>query len=132
MTSASQDDLKLALYIAIVQLVLAFLIAAVLLMAGLATASAGLAGGLIGLLASTCFALISLRSGEQSSAGKIVTDFFLGQAAKWIVIVVCMVATFKYLPDIDKGLNILALLGVFLVTQSAYIVAPTLLNKVRS
>ena len=131
MNSASQEDLKLALYIAIVQLVLALVMAAVLLIAGIATASAGLAGGLIGLLASGGFAMISLRSEKRSSAGKIVTDFYLGQIAKWTIIVITMTTTFKYLPGIDKGLNVLALLGVFLSTQSVYIVAPTLLKKVR-
>jgi F0F1-type ATP synthase assembly protein I len=132
MISASQEDLKLTLYIAAVQLILALLLAVVFLLVGTVTASAALAGGLIGLLASGCFALISFRSGERSSAGKIVTDFYLAQIAKWAVIVISLSITFRYLPGIDKGWNVLVLLGVFLSTQSAYIFAPTLLKWVRA
>lgn len=91
--------------------------------------SAALAGALIGFAASCSFALISLRSGTDRSAGRILLDLYLGQLAKWIVIVITMVATFKYLPGVDQNLNILMLLAIFLLTQSAYIIAPSAVKK---
>ena len=129
MTSARQGDLTLALTIAATQIALALLLAAICFLVATTTASAVLAGGLIGVLASSSFALVSLRSAEHNSAGKILLDFYLGQVVKWIVIVIGMIVAFRFLPGIDHNLNVLVLLGAFLLTQSAYIIVPTFLKK---
>lgn len=129
MESAHQGDLKLALVIAATQLTIVLLLAILFVLFETSILSAALVGALIGLAASCSFALISLRSGTNRSAGKVLLDLYLGQLAKWIVIVITMVATFKYLPGVDQGLNILVLLAVFLLTQSAYIIAPSVVQK---
>ncbi len=144
MTGALREDRKLARYIVVAQLMLTLSLAMVSLLMGVVTASAAFAGGIIGAAASGCFALVSLRSGEsifehnaglerssgqEKSAGKILLDFYLGQATKWLVIVISMALAFNYLPGIDQNLNILVLLGVFLLTQSAYVAVPVYLKK---
>ncbi|RLA47478.1 MAG: hypothetical protein DRR06_02435 [Gammaproteobacteria bacterium] len=133
MIRVRHGDLELALYIGLVQLVISLLLAGALMLINPVTSSAALAGGLTGLLASACFALICLRSDDQRSAAKIVVDFYLAQAAKWIVVVVSMAISFIYLPafdeGIDEGINVLALFGAFLLTQSAYIAVPVFLKK---
>ncbi len=129
MKRAHQGDLKLALVIGAAQLIIAFLLAILFFLFRSSIFSAALAGALIGFAASCSFALISLRSGTDRSAGRILLDLYLGQLAKWIVIVITMVATFKYLPGVDQNLNILMLLAIFLLTQSAYIIAPSAVKK---
>ena len=145
MIRVRHGDLELALYIGLVQLVMSLLLAGVLMLINPVTSSAALAGGLTGLLASGCFAVICLRPDDQRSAGKVVVDFYLAQAVKWIVIVVGMSISFIYLPAfnvgndvvngvgndkaIDEGMNVLALFGAFLLTQSAYIAIPLFLKK---
>lgn len=130
MDSLHRGDLKLALTIAVTQLTVVLLLAILFVLFETSMISAALAGALIGLAASCSFALVSLRSGTDRSAGRVLLDLYLGQIAKWIVIVISMVATFKYLPGVDQGLNILVLLAVFLLTQSAYIIAPSVVQKV--
>jgi ATP synthase protein I len=129
MESAHRSDLKLALAIAVTQFTIVLLLAILFVLFETSMLSAALMGALIGLVASSCFALISLRCGTDRSAGKVLLDLYLGQIGKWIVIVITMVATFKYLPGVDQGLNILVLLGVFLLTQSAYIIVPGVVQK---
>lgn len=129
MESAHRGDLKLALTIATTQLTIVLVLAGLYGFFETLMLSAAFVGALIGLVASGCFALISLRSGTDRSAGRVLLDLYLGQMAKWIVIVMAMVATFKCLPGIDQGLNILVLMGGFLLTQSAYIIAPNVVQK---
>ncbi len=129
MASAHQRDQKMALRLAGFQLVTSLVLAGVLMLIKPAAAWAALAGSLTGVLASGCFAAVSLRSGEQASSARIVFDFYVGEVGKLVVIVVCMVAVFRYWPGIQEGFNALALFGAFLLTQAAYIVAPAFIEK---
>ncbi len=129
MESAHRGDLKLALMIAITQLLLALLLGILFLIFETMMLSAAAAGALIGLLASSAFALISLRPGRHRPASKILLDLYLGQVGKWIMVVMTIIVAIKFLPDIDQGINILVLLAAFLLSQSAYLLVPSVLKK---
>jgi len=107
------------------QLAISLLIAGFLLVAGGATlAWMALFGGWTGMLANGCFVVLSLRVAKTASAGRILTGFYLGQAVKVAILILCLVAVFVYVPEAGEGLNVLALLGTLFATQMTYIVAP--------
>lgn len=129
MASVHQRDLRMAMRIAGFQLIMCLVLTGALMLVKHAAGWAALAGGLTGVLASGCFAVVSLRSGEQASSARIVVDFYLGEVGKLVVIIVCMAAIFTFWPGIQEGFNALALFGAFLLTQAAYIVAPVLMER---
>jgi F0F1-type ATP synthase assembly protein I len=117
-------DLGLAGCIAAIQLTFSITLGAALSLLNPHTGLAALTGGLTGLLASGCFALIVLGSKKQQSAGRIVFDFYLAELVKLATVVACSILIFKHMPIVWNGLNVLALFGAYLLMQGAYILAP--------
>lgn len=127
MLASRRYDVRLALLIALIQLAMSVILASGLWLLDPATGWAALVGGLTGGVASGVFALISLR--QTASSGKMLLGFYLGEAVKLLVIVVSLTAVFKFLPFVHEGDKALALFGAFLLTQAAYIVAPSLVKQ---
>ena len=129
MNHMRRSDLRLTGYIAAVQLFLSVTLAATLSLLDVAVGLVAMTGGLIGLFASASFAFIALRAGQQKSAGKIVIDFYLGEMIKLALVIACLIMAFRNIPVVWDGLNVLALFGAYLLTQSANIIVPIMLSK---
>lgn len=124
-----RSDQKLTGCVAAMQLLLSVMLAAALSLIDVKVGLVAMTGGVIGLLASACFALVTLRSGQQISAGRVVLDFYLGEVVKLAVVIVCLILAFRNIPVVWDSVNVLALLGAYLLTQSANIIAPIILAK---
>lgn len=89
-------------------------------------AMAALAGTAIGLLGTSAFALVTLPTGRESSAGRIVFNAYIAQASKYMFIFAGLVKAYTALPGIDQQWNVLALLGALFLSQIVYVLAPSL------
>ena len=89
-------------------------------------AMAALAGTAIGLLGTSAFALVTLSTGKESSAGRIVFNAYIAQASKYMFIFAGLVKAYTALPGIDQQRNVLALLGALFLSQIVYVLAPSL------
>ena len=92
-------------------------------------AEAALVGCMINVIASGYFAIVSLKLPKNASPGMILARFYVGEVGKFVIVAVCFVWVFKFLPELIQGRHAIILFVAFLIAQVAFVVAPLLLKK---
>lgn len=92
-------------------------------------AEAALVGCMINVIASGYFAIVSLKLPKNASPGMILARFYVGEVGKFVIVAVCFVWVFKFLPELIQGRYAIILFVAFLIAQVAFVVAPLLLKK---
>ena len=99
---------------------------------GAPAALAALCGGLIVLVATLFVATVTLGSPVDASANRALKRFYFGALGKYAIVVIGLVAVFSATTTLREERNALVLFATLFLVQSAYWVAPALLQKVIS
>jgi F0F1-type ATP synthase assembly protein I len=92
-------------------------------------ATAALVGCMVNVVASSYFAIVSLKLPKNASPGMILARFYVGEVGKFVIVAVCFGWVFKFLPELVQGRHAIILFVSFLVAQVAFVVAPIVLKK---
>lgn len=92
-------------------------------------AEAALVGCMINVIATSYFAIVTLKLPKSASPGMILARFYVGEVGKFVIVAVCFGWVFKFLPELIQGRHAIILFVAFLIAQVAFVVAPLVLKK---
>lgn len=124
--SEHNNTRQLALKVGLLQTLLLALSGLICLLNQSVMATAAFVGAAIGLMGSTAFAVVSLSTGNGWSAGRIMFKIYIAQATRYMLIFAGLITAYSTLPGISRYMNVVALLGALLLSQFAYLIAPSL------
>ena len=119
----------LGVYVVGSQVFVSTVIAALLLLtAGKEAALAALSGGWTAVLANLYFALQAFRHSGAQASRDIVRAFYQGEAGKFVIVILLLLATFKLLPGARE--NAAIIFTAFFVVYGVAWVVPAVFRRV--
>lgn len=96
---------------------------------GANAALAALSGGLIMLVATLFVAVVALRPSGDASVHRALKQFYIGALGKYIIVVMGLLVAFSQAAALREEANALVLFATLFFVQSAYWLAPQLMQR---